>query len=95
MSLPPGGGSVAVAVAAALSGVVLGWAYFRALRAAVERHVGGARAGTLALLTAGRLAGVAIVLVVLARLGAAALLAGFGGFLLARVLALRATRGER
>lgn len=68
-------------------GFGLGCAYFVALRRGVDRLVSG-RPGAMALLLL-RLATSALVLAAAARWGPAALLALFGGFLLARPVVLR------
>jgi len=82
----------ALVVGMALAGLGLGTLYFAALRRSVEALCAG-RGRTVAIaLTLGRYCVAALVLALVARLGAAGLLATFGGFLAARVLALRASR---
>jgi hypothetical protein len=74
------------------AGVVLGLAYFAALRWTVSLyHVGRSRIGP-AVLTLARLAGATIVLGLAARLGPLPLLATFLGFLLARTWSLHLVR---
>jgi len=77
-----------------LAGVAFGLLYFRALRASVHLLVAGASAGTHAGLTLARIAVAGAFAFLLALWGAAALLAGFAGFLAARAFALRAARRE-
>jgi len=76
----------------ALLGLALGLVYFRALRRTADLLAGGRGWLGPAGLTLARIAGAIIVLTVMARLGAMPLLAGFLGFLLARLIALRAVR---
>ena len=68
-------------------GVGLGYAYFAVLRCSVDRLV-SARPGAIALLLS-RLVASALVLAAAAWWGPAALLALFGGFLIARAVVLR------
>ena len=76
----------------AIAGLVLGLAYFAALRrTAALLGAGGSRLRPL-LLTLVRVAGAALAFVFAARLGAPPLLAAFLGFLAARALALRWVR---
>lgn len=75
-------------------GLVLGLAYFRALRSNVRRFAAGAAPRGLVLSPLVRLAAAGAVLALVATQGAAALLAALGGFLAARVLVLRAARKE-
>lgn len=84
--------TVALAVAMALIGLAVGWAYFRALRRTVELFAAGRDWRAAAALGFVRIAGAVVVLALMARLGAIALLSGFVGFLLARMIVLRATR---
>jgi F1F0 ATPase subunit 2 len=89
MSLDMPASSVLFAWIAAPTGLLTGLLYFRALHrtvALVAWTRGGVRP---AILTLARFAGAIAVLTLLARPGAASLLAGFAGFLLARVIALR------
>ena len=84
--------SASLALLAALLGLCVGIAYFRALRRTVDVLAGGRGwPGPLAL-TALRLGGAAVLFGLMARLGAMPLLGGFLGFLLARAIALRAMR---
>jgi hypothetical protein len=75
-----------------LAGTGLGFAYFAAMRRAVDGYVAGRGWLGAAALTLGRLSGAGILFVLAARLGAAPLLAAFLGFLGARVVALRVAR---
>jgi dipeptide/tripeptide permease len=85
--------SVLVAFAMAPVGLVTGLLYFHALRRTVDAIA--ARGGWLrpAGQTLVRIIGVAVVLILMVRLGPAPLLAGFFGFLLARAIALRLAQG--
>jgi hypothetical protein len=75
-----------------ISGFAFGLLYFATLkRAAALLASGGGWMGPFGL-TLGRIGAAVIFLLFAARLGAAALLAAFLGFLLARMLALRAER---
>jgi hypothetical protein len=80
-----------LAVAAGFAGLLVGACYFAALRrtAALYAAGGGRRAAAVTLL---RMAGAIIFFALLARFGALPLLSSFLGFLLARGLALRASR---
>jgi hypothetical protein len=76
----------------AFTGLLLGLIYFATLKRSVNLFVGGKGwFGPLAL-TLGRIGAAAAFLFVAAKLGAAPLLAAFIGFLIARVLALRAEK---
>ncbi len=87
-------GSVAFAALAAWTtgGLLLGAAYFAALRWTVDLFSAGSGRAMPAALTLGRLAGAAVFLAVAARFGALPLLGAFVGFLVARSVALRFTR---
>ncbi len=75
-----------------ISGFAFGRLYFAALKQASALFAsGGGWTGPLGL-TLGRIGAAVVFLSLAARLGAAALLAAFLGFLLARTLALRAVR---
>lgn len=78
--------------AAFTCGLGFGWGYFVALRRWVRRYglPGGRVRGSVAALA--RLAAAAVFFTAAARWGALALLASFLGFLVARLLALRAVR---
>lgn len=76
----------------ALAGLILGFAYFVALRRTISLFVGGRGWFGPVVLTVGRLAVMAVALTVAARLGAMPLLAAFVGFLAARFVAVRAVR---
>jgi hypothetical protein len=73
----------------ALAGFLAGLAYFALLRRTAELFLAGGGWVRPAALTAVRLSGLVVLLVIAARAGAAALLAFFLGFLIARGLALR------
>jgi len=82
--------TAALAAGMIISGFAFGLLYFATLkRAATLFASGGGWIGTLGL-ALGRIGAAVIFLWLAARLGAAALLAAFFGFLLARTLALRA-----
>jgi F1F0 ATPase subunit 2 len=74
------------------AGIVLGLAYFAALRWTVSLYSNGRSRLGPAVLTVSRLAGMAIALASAARLGALPLLATFLGFLLARALSMHMVR---
>jgi N-ATPase, AtpR subunit len=75
----------------AAAGFGLGLAYFAALRRSVDCFAGGNRIAP-ALLTLGRIAGIAVLLGLSATVGALPLLLAFLGFLGARTLAVRTAR---
>ena len=84
--------TAALAAAMIISGLAFGLLYFATLkRAAALVASGGGWMGPLGL-TLARIVAAVIFLSLAAKLGAAALLAAFLGFLLARALALRAVR---
>ena len=92
MSVHALGSTPALTLAAALAGLAGGLVYFAALRRTVRLLASGKSwLGALAL-SLGRFGSAAIVLLFLARLGAAPLLAALLGFLAARAVALRAVR---
>ena len=79
-----------VALPALFAGLIVGLLYFRTLRLAADLFVEG-RGGFLPLaLTLIRFAGLIAVLLLIVQIGAAALIALFLGFLLARTIAVRA-----
>jgi hypothetical protein len=80
------------ASAAALVGLALGLAYFEAVRRTADLLAGEAGWLGPAALTLARIMGAIIVLTFMARQGAMPLLAGFLGFLLARMIALCSAR---
>ncbi len=80
-----------LAIAMALTGFAFGLVYFAALRRTATLIVAGSRVFALAL-TLGRIGAAILFLGLAAKLGAASLLAAFLGFLLARMVALRAAR---
>ncbi|MGY3486939.1 hypothetical protein ACVW1C_004822 [Bradyrhizobium sp. USDA 4011] len=76
----------------AFAGLTFGLAYFAALKRSVTLLVGSnSWFGPLAL-TLGRVGAAVGFLLIAAKFGAAPLLSGFAGFLVARALALRAER---
>ena len=84
--------TAALAAAMIISGFAFGLLYFATLKRAAALFASGSSwMGPLGL-TLGRIAAAVIFLSLAARLGAAALLAAFLGFLVARALALRAER---
>lgn len=81
--------AVVVALVTMALGLVVGLAYFRALRLTADLFAHG-RGRILPLgLTLIRFAGLIAILLLAAKLGAAALIASFVGFLLARTIAVR------
>jgi hypothetical protein len=78
-----------LAFSMALSGVVFGLLYFAALRRTSILLAAGGRCINLLVLTFSRILGIVVFLSLTAKLGAAALLAAFGGFLAARATAVR------
>lgn len=84
--------TLVLASIAALAGLAFGLVYFRALRRTVALFAGGRGWLGPVALTLARIAGAVVLLTFMARLGAMPLLAGFLGFLLARMIALRAAR---
>jgi N-ATPase, AtpR subunit len=81
----------ALALTMAVGGFVFGLVYFAALRRTATSFTAGRRLVALAL-TLGRIGAAVLFLGLAAKLGAASLLAAFLGFLLARMVALRAAR---
>jgi hypothetical protein len=79
-------------VAAGLAGFILGLAYFAAVQRTALLFVAGRGWLAPVALTLARIAAAVLFLALAARLGAAPLLAGFAGFLLARAVALRVAR---
>jgi len=84
--------TLVLALIAALAGLAFGLVYFQALRRTVDLFAGGCGWLGPVGLTLARIAGAAVFLTFLARFGAIPLLAGFLGFLLARMIALRLAR---
>ncbi len=80
------------AVAMAIAGVAFGLTYFATLRRSVAALAGGGGWVRPLALTLARLGAAVVFLALAAKLGAAALIAAFLGFLLARTIALRAAR---
>ena len=74
------------------AGLLFGLLYFLALKRSVTLFVSGKGWPVPLALTLGRIAAAAGLLFVAARLGAAPLLGGFAGFLIARALALHAQK---
>lgn len=83
---------VATILAMALAGLAFGLVYFAALRRTITLFSTGRGWLAPVALTLGRLAAMAVLLALAARLGAAPLLAAFAGVLAARFIALRMTR---
>jgi hypothetical protein len=82
----------ALMVIMAIAGLVFGSLYFAALKRSVTLFVGGCRWLRPLALTLGRMTAAAAFLFIVAKLGAAPLLAAFAGFLVARAFALREQR---
>jgi hypothetical protein len=82
----------ALAATMTLIGFALGLAYFAALRRTVALFAAGRGQLLLVALTLGRIGFAVIALSLAAKLGITALLTTFIGFLLARMVALRAAR---
>jgi hypothetical protein len=80
------------ALAMAIAGVVFGLIYFATLRRSVAVFAAGGGWARALALTLARLCAAVVFLAMAAKLGAAALIAAFLGFLLARTIALRAAR---
>ncbi len=78
-----------IIASAALVGLALGAAYFACLRVTVRAYAASTGRGAAVALTCARLIGAALVFTIAARFGAGALLAAFGGFLVARAIAVR------
>jgi len=76
----------------AAAGFGLGVAYFASLRRGVRLAVARRTWSSCALLALARIAAAALFFVFAARWGLATLIAGFGGFLLARRFAIRTVR---
>jgi hypothetical protein len=79
-------------VAIGLAGFVFGFAYFAAVQRTALLFAAGRGWLAPVALTVGRIGAAVLFLTLAARLGAAPLLAGFAGFLLARAVALRVAR---
>ncbi len=86
------GYGVSILAAALVAGFALGLGYFAAVRRTADLLDGRSGWHAPIALTLGRIVAAVAVLALLAQLGAAALLAGFAGFLIARSLALRTAR---
>jgi hypothetical protein len=83
---------IGLTIAAMAAGLLFGRLYFAALSRTVASFLGGKGwAGPLAL-TAGRIGGAVIFLLIVAQQGAAPLLGSVTGFLIARAIAVRARR---
>jgi hypothetical protein len=76
----------------AAGGLIFGFVYFACLQQTVARFAGGGDWAVPAALTLVRFGAAVVVLGFAARLGAAALLAAFLGFLAARTIALHRAR---
>ena len=83
---------VSLAFAATLAGLVVGFVHFAALRRTVDLYSAGRGRLAVAALTFGRITAAIVFFGLAARLGVLPLLSAFLGFLLARLLALRAPR---
>ena len=83
---------LALPLFAAVAGLVAGLAYFTALRRAVNLYVAGEGWFGPVALTLGRFLGIAAFFAVAVRFGAAALLAGSLGFLIARTITVHRVR---
>lgn len=95
IGVPPLAYAAGVALAMTLAGLAVGLAYFRGLRLTADLFAQGC-GWTLPLgLTLVRLAGLFVFLLLVAQLGAAALIACFLGFLLARAIAVRSASQVR
>ena len=81
-----------LALALGLAGVVFGLIYFSLLRRTALVVATGRGWPMAALLTLGRIAGIVVFFALAAKLGAAALLSAFIGFLLARAITMHAAR---
>jgi N-ATPase, AtpR subunit len=79
-------------VLAGSAGLILGLAYFEALKRTVAALTGGSGWLVAVPLTLLRVAAIALALAAAARYGATPLIAAFAGFLLARGIALRLAR---
>jgi len=84
---------IALTAAFLAAGLVVGSAYFAALRRTVDLYAAGRRPLVVMALTLIRIGGVIAFFGAAVRFGAVPLLAAFLGFLVARSLALRAVRG--
>jgi hypothetical protein len=84
--------TAALGLGGAVAGLVFGLVHFAALRRTVELYSAGRVRLAAAALTLGRITAAIVFFGLAARLGALPLLSAFLGFLLARMLALRAPR---
>ena len=75
-----------------LLGLLLGMGYFAALRQNVEGYLAGRALGPALALHLGRLLLAGLAFVLIAQVGAAALLGALAGFVLARSVALRSAK---
>lgn len=82
----------ALAIAMAFVGFGFGFAYFEMLRRTVELFATVRNWRGALVLTLGRLSAAVLLLTAAAKLGVATLLAALCGFLLARIVAVRAVR---
>ena len=81
-----------LALALGMAGAVFGLFYFALLRRTVVVMAAGRGLPIAALLTLARIAGITAFLILAAKLGAAALLSAFIGFLLARAITMHTAR---
>ena len=79
---------------ALLIGFAAGFAHFATLRRVTDLYLSGKSSARAAILQIARLAGLAVLLVALAKFGTAPLLAGALGILAARAMVLRRARKE-
>jgi hypothetical protein len=91
MMLPVFSSSITAAVTF-FAGLAFGFGYFAVLRRTIDLYVLGRGRVVPAILALGRFAATILLFAATATSGALPLLAGFMGFLLARAVALRATR---
>jgi hypothetical protein len=82
-----------LAAAMAAAGAVFGLAYFAALHRTATLLAAGRGWMAPSALTLGRIGAAVVLLALIARLGALALIAAFLGFLAARAIALHVARG--
>lgn len=85
-------GSAPLVLLGVLLGLVLGAGYFAALRQNVEGYLARRALGSAVALHLGRLLLAGLVFVLIAQVGAAALLGALTGFVLARSVALRSAK---
>ena len=84
-----------LAAAMIIAGFVFSLGYFHVMQQSVARFAAGRGWGVPAALTLGRLIAVTLFLAAAAKLGAAALIAAFAGFLAARAISLHKAKRAR